>query len=155
MTQTAFAGDIAYDWELWIGRTVGEITTWTQILGFTSLPFPDKTPEDIDATHMQSPGRSKETITGLAAAIDWSQEKQLWAGNAGDTLLETLAGLSDAGTPEDVLIEFNLVPGGTGPRRTYRGQVRAYVPTGEVGGIAMASVTVKIFNKVTNSRTIA
>lgn len=158
MPQAAFAGDIAYDWELWIGRTAvvegSPVTTYTQILGFTSLPFPDKTPEDLDVTHMQSPGRSRETTPGLTAAVDWTQEKQIWVGNAGDTLLATLAALSDAGTPEDVIVEFNLTPDGTGPRRAYRAQVRAYNPVGEVGGVAMVSVAFKIFNPVAAGRTI-
>ncbi|MDZ7823670.1 MAG: hypothetical protein U5K75_06230 [Ahrensia sp.] len=66
MPQTNFAGDIAYDWELWIGRTVASTLTWTQIFGFTDLPFPDQVPEDIDVTHMQSPGRTRETFRTIA-----------------------------------------------------------------------------------------
>lgn len=156
MPQTAFAGEIAYDWELWIGRTVSETTTWTQILGFTDLPFPDQVPEDQDATHMQSPGRTRETIPGLLPVVDWSQEKQLWPGHAGDTLLDTLAALTAAGTREDVLMEFNLDPAGDSLRRTYRGYVNSFTPTGTVGNIANATVAFKILDRqATNTRTIA
>ncbi|MCW1932612.1 phage tail protein [Pararhodobacter zhoushanensis] len=156
MPQTAFAGDIAYDWELWIGRTVAETTTWTQILGFEALPFPDQTPEDVDVTHMQSPGRTRETIPGLLPVADWSQEKQLWPGSAGDTLLDTLAGLTEAGTKEDVLFEFNLDPAGTSIRRTYRGYVNNYIPTGTVGDKAMGALSAKIMERqASNTRTIA
>lgn len=156
MPQTAFAGDIAYDWELWIGRTVEATTTWTQIFGFEALPFPDQVPEDVDVTHMQSPGRTRETIPGLLPVVDWSQEKQLWEGNAGDTLLETLAALTAAGTREDVLMEFNIDPAGDSIRRTYRGYVNSFNPTGTVGDKAMSSVSFKIFERqATNTRTIA
>lgn len=159
MPQTAFAGDIAYDWELWIGRTSGDptpVTTWTQILGFTDLPFPDQVPEDIDVTHMQSPGRTRETIPGLLPVADWLQDKQLWPGHAGDTLLEALAVLTAAGTREDVLIEFNLDPAGGSLRRTYRGYVNSFTPTGTVGDVASASVSFKILDRQdTNERTIA
>lgn len=156
MPQTAFAGDIAYDWELWIGRTVAEVTTWTQIFGFEDLPFPDQVPEDVDVTHMQSPGRTRETIPGLLPVADWSQEKQLWADSAGDTLLETLAALTAAGTREDVLFEFNIDPAGDSLRRTYRGYVNSFIPTGTVGDKAMASVSIKILDRqATNTRTIA
>lgn len=156
MAQTEFAGDIAYDWELWIGRTVAETTTWTQILGFESLPFPDQVPEDVDVTHMQSPGRTRETAPGLLPVADWSQEKQYWPAHAGDTLLETLAGLTAAGTKEDVLIEFNMDPAGTSARRTYRGYINSYTPTGTVGDKAMANLAVKIFEKQSsNTRTIS
>ena len=156
MAQKAFAGDIAYDWELWIGRTVAETTTWTQIFGFESLPFPDQIPEDEDATHMQSPGRTRETTPGLLPVADWSQEKQLWAGDAGDVLLDTLAGLTASGAKEDVLIEFNMDPEGTKTRRTYRGYVNSYTPTGTVGGKSMANVAVKILDRqATDARVIA
>lgn len=159
MPQTAFAGEIAYDWELWIGResAPGENDhTWTQIFGFESLPFPDQVPEDVDVSHMQSPGRTRETIPGLLPVADWSQDKQMWPGNAGDTLLETLAGLTSAGTPETILMEFNVDPAGTGIRRTYRGHVNSYTPTGTVGDKAMASVAFKIMDRQpTNPRTIS
>lgn len=156
MPQAAFAGDIAYDWELWVGRTVAETTTWTQIYGFESLPFPEQVPEDIDVTHMQSPGRTRETIPGLLPVAEWSQEKQLWEGDDGDDLLEELAALTAAGTPEDVLMEFNVLPAGTSIRRTYRGYVNNFTPTGAVGAKAMVNVAFKIMDRQpTNTRTIA
>lgn len=156
MPQAAFAGDIAYDWELWIGRTADSVITWTQILGFEGLPFPDQVPEDIDVTHMQSPGRARETVPGLLPVADWSQEKQLWYEAAGDVLLKTLSDLTRAGTKEDVLIEFNLIPDGSGFRETFRGYVNSYIPTGTVGDKAMASLSLKIMDpQPTNVRDIA
>src|SRR5690554_6255391 len=115
MAQKAFAGDIAYDWELWVGRSDGASPAeyeWTQIFGVESLPFPEQEPEEIDVTHMQSPGRTRETVPGLLPVADWSQEKQLWPADPGDELLDELAELTAAGTKEDVLIEFNLEPAG-------------------------------------------
>lgn len=156
MPQTAFAGDIAYDWELWIGRTVASTLEWTQILGFTDLPFPEQVPEDVDVTHMQSPGRTKETTPGLLPVADWSQDKQIWPGSASDVLLEALATLTAAGTKETVLLEFNIDPAGTGARRTYAGYINSYTPTGSVGGVAMASLNAKISaRQPTNARVIA
>ena len=155
MTQAASQAELAYDWELWIGRTVASVTTWTQIYGFEALPFPEQVPEDIDVTHLQSPGRTRETIPGLIPVVDWSQEKQLW-NDDGDTLLEDLAELTAAGTREDVLIEFNIDPEGSGIRRTYRGYVNQFTPTGSVGEKAMATVAFKIMERqASNTRTIA
>ena len=155
MVQAASQAELAYDWELWIGRTVSSTTTWTQIYGFEALPFPEQVPEDIDVTHLQSPGRTRETIPGLIPVVDWSQEKQLW-GDAGDDLLEDLAELTAAGTREDVLMEFNIDPDGTGIRRTYRGYVNQFTPTGSVGEKAMATVAFKIMERqADNDRTIA
>jgi len=155
MPQTASLADIAYDWELWIGRDL-DTPVWTQIRGFEALPFPEQAPEDIDVTHLQSPGRTRETIPGLLPVADWSQEKQLWVGDDGDELLATLADLTEAGTKEDVLIEFNLDPAGTAIRRTYRGYVNTFTPTGSVGDKAMATVSMKIMERQSgNTRTIA
>ena len=143
--------DIAYDWQLWIGRTEAEVTTWTQILGLEDLPFPQQVPEQIDVTHMQSPGRAREEIPGLLPVAEASLEKQYWPEHAGDILLELLAGLSAAGTKEDVQFEF-YIDGGA--RRTYRGYVNAFNPTGAVGDKAMVSVEMRIFDRVTNSRVL-
>lgn len=159
MPQIASKADIAYDWELWIGRETAPGAadwTFTQIFGFEALPFPEQAPEDVDVTHLQSPGRTRETIPGLLPMADWSQEKQLWSGDAGDTLLDTLAALTEAGTKEDVLIEFNLDPAGTAIRRTYRGYVNTFTPTGTVGDKAMATVSMKIMERQdTDPRVIA
>lgn len=155
MPQTAFAGDITYDWELWIGREDSSGYDWTQIFGFEGLPFPEQVPEEIDVTHLQSPGRTRETVPGLLPVADWSQDKQLWEGNAGDTILETLAALTAAGTYEEVLFEFNIDPDGTSIRRTYRGYVNHFTPNGSVGDKAMATANFKIFERQdTNVRTI-
>ena len=155
MAQAASQADLAYDWELWIGRTVASTTTFTQIYGFESLPFPDQVPEDIDVTHLQSPGRTRETTPGLIPVVDWSQEKQLW-NDTGDTLLEELSELTAAGTRETVLFEFNIDPEGLGIRRTYRGYVNSFTPTGSVGDKAMTSVAFKILDRqATNTRVIA
>ena len=154
MPQAASEATLAYDWELWIGRGTGPVV-WTQIYGFESLPFPDQVPEDIDVTHINSPGRTRETIPGLIPVVDWSQDKQLW-NDDGDTLLEELAELTAEGTRETVLMEFNIDPAGTGIRRTYRGYVNSFTPTGSVGEKAMASVAFKILDRqATNERTIA
>jgi hypothetical protein len=159
MAQKAFGGDIAYDWELWIGResAPGEDDhTFTQIFGFTSLPFPDQVPEDVDVTSLNSPGRTRETVPGLLPVADWSQEKQLWADDPGDVILEALAALTAAGTKEDVLIEFNILPDGTSIRRTYRAYVNSYTPTGSVGDASMANLSIKILDRqATDPRVIA
>lgn len=154
MVQAASKAVLAYDWELYVGRTVASVTTWTQIYGFESLPFPDQVPEDIDVTHLQSPGRTRETMPGLMPVADWSQEKQMWFDD-GDDLLEELATKTANGEREDVLIEFNLDPDGTEIRRTYRAYVNQFTPTGSVGDKAMATVAIKILDRqASNTRTI-
>lgn len=158
MTQRAFEGDIAYDWELWIGRQATPGTgdhEWTQIYGFVDLPYPEQVPEEVDVTHMQSPGRTRETIPGMLPVADWSQDKQLWPDNEGDELLEELSDLTADGEKENILVEFNVDPDGTAIRRTYAGYVNSYTPNGTVGDVAMANLSMKIMaRQADNDRTI-
>ncbi|SOC11451.1 hypothetical protein SAMN05877809_105289 [Rhodobacter sp. JA431] len=145
MVEAASQADIGYQDELWIGRTVDATTTFTQILGVEELSVPERAPDDIEVTHMQSPGRSRETIPGLLSVADWSQDLQYWPEHASQVLLETLAGLTEAGTWEEVYVEFVVA----GIRRTYRGYVNSWTPQSSVGDKRMASLSMKIFNRVT------
>lgn len=154
MPEFTSQADVGYQDELWIGRTPsgGGATEWTQIGGIESLPFPEKIPEDIDVTHMQSPGRSRESIPGLLAVGEASLEKQYWPQHPGDILMEELAGLSEAGTGENVLIEFGI---DGGARRTYRGRIDAFTPSPSVGEKRMVTVAMKVFDRqVTNPRVV-
>lgn len=157
MPQVASEVEIAYDWEMWIGRTTivedAPVVNWTQIYGFEDLPFPAQVPEDVDVTHMQSPGRTREAIPGLLPVADVSLTKQYWPNNAGDELLETLSALTASGDREDVLMEFHI---SGAARRTYRGYVNSFDPTGTVGDKAMAAINLKVFEpQATNERVIA
>lgn len=138
--------DIGYQDELWLGRTPeggGEID-WTQVLGIESLNTPERTPEEVDVTHMQSPGRTRETIPGLLSSADWSQDMQYWPAHASQTLIEELAELTEAGTKEDIHVEF--VVGGV--RRTYRGYVNAWTPQSSIGEKRTATLAMKIFERI-------
>lgn len=130
--------------QLWIIRTTGTVTR-TQILGVETVGMPERTPEDVDVTHQQSPDRTRETIPGMMSAADYSQELQYWPDHASQTLLETLAGLTEAGTPE--LVQVAMVIGGT--QRTYKAHVLSFTPTGTVGDKRMAALNFKIFGRVT------
>jgi hypothetical protein len=155
MVEVASGADVAWNDELWIGP-IGTpaggavVTAWTQVLGVEELNMPEKTPDDIDVTHMQSPGRTRETIPGLLSVADWSQDIQLWAGDDVQTDLDALAALTEAGTPEMIRVEFNV----GGLRRTYRGYVNTFIPQGSVGDKRMVTLSAKLFERVTpNPRT--
>ena len=155
---TASEAAISFDDQVWIGRETGTSespeTTWTQILGLEPVPFPENVPEEIDVTHQQSPGRSRETMPGLSPAVDATLEKQMWLGSDGDTLLTTLADDYEGGEREDVLIEF-MIDAATPLRRTYRGHITSFIPQATVGDKRMVSVGMKIFERqATNARVI-
>lgn len=145
--EVASQADISYQDELWIGRkaTAGSTFTYTQILGVETVTPPEMTPEEEDVTHQQSPGRTRETVAGLLAAVDLSQELQFWPQHPSQIMLDELADLAAAGEPEDVHVV--MVVGGL--LRANRAQVRSFTPTGTVGSKRMASVALKIFEPIT------
>lgn len=143
--------DIGYQDEMWIGPVTGGSGTtvgdWTQILGVETVGMPEKTPEDIDVTHMQSPGRSRETIPGLLPVGDMSQEMQYWPNDPGQMLVDELATLTEAGEREEVLVE--MVVGGL--RRTYRAYITSYTPSGTIGAKRMVTMAGKLFERLTTN----
>lgn len=149
MVEAVSQADISYQDELWIGRGLTGSTVWTQILGVETVGMPEKTPEEIDVTHQQSPGRTRETIPGLLTSADMAQEMQFWPEDDSQILVDELATLTEAGNKEDIYVEF--VVGGL--RRTYRGYVNTYGPSGTVGEKRMANTSFKLFERLpTNPR---
>lgn len=154
MVEIASQADVAWNDELWIGPVGagGTVTAWTQVLGVEEVAMPEKTPDDIEVTHMQSPGRSRESIPGLLAVADFSQELQFWDGHASQALLDSLAALTEAGNPEFIRVEMKV----GSLRRTYRGYVETFNPQGSVGDKRMATLTMKLFERVTpNPRVVS
>lgn len=148
--EVASQADIGYQDELWIGRGIGS-PIWTQILGVETVAMPEKTPEDIDVTHMQSPGRSRETIPGLLPVGDMSQELQFWPLDEGQMIVDELATLTETGERENVLLE--MVVGGL--RRTYRAYITSYTPSGSIGEKRMVTMAAKLFERLeTNPRVV-
>lgn len=147
--ETASKATISYKDELWIGRSAsgGGSPVFTQILGIETVAMPARVPEDVDVTHQQSPGRSRETIPGLLPVAEFSQDMQFWPTDPGQMIVDELADLTEAGTPEDMLLE--MVVGDI--RRTYRGHVTAYTPSGTVGDKRMAAMSAKLFERRTDN----
>ena len=146
MAELASQAEVAWDDELWIGPVgvgAGTVTDWTQIYGIEELNTPERTPDDIDVTHMQSPGRSRESIPGLMSIADWSQDLQYWPAHASQVMVDALATLTETGAYEEVLIEFNV----GGIRRTYRGYVNTFTPQASVGEKRMATLALKVFDR--------
>lgn len=155
MVEVVSKATVGWQDELWIGRTVASVTTWTQVLGLEELQAPSKPPEDIDVTHLQSPGRSRETAPGLLPVGDWSQDIQYWPGATHDTLLEDLSAKTEAGNREVVLVEFVFSNGINPVRRTYQAYINEYTPSSPLGDKRMVTLGLKLFaRQATNVRPI-
>lgn len=144
MPETQSQASVSWNDQLWIGRTVAEVLSWSQVHGVEEVGMPDRVPEDLDVTHQQSPDGQREIMPGLMPVADLSQDLQFWPTHASQVLLDELAGLTEAGTPE--FVQVAMVVGGM--QRTYRAYVNSFVPGGTVGDKRMASLTCKIFERI-------
>lgn len=127
---------------------VGPTPTWTQLYGLETVTMPSQPPEDIDVTHQQSPGRTRETRPGLKAVADWSLEMQYWAGSDTDVLLEGLAEQTDAGEPTIVLLEITVYGGSP---RTFQAYLNEYLPSSPIGEKQMVTANWKVMARVLGS----
>jgi hypothetical protein len=134
---------IGYGTVIRVGR--GEGPTWTQIMGGEQAGVPSQPPEDIDVTHFQSPGRTRETMPGLKPVADFEMELQYWPDSATDVLLMELADLTSAGNREVVLLEVTPYNGQTWVFQAY---LNEYVPSMAVGEKQMVAARWKVMARV-------
>lgn len=134
---------IGYGTVIRVGR--GETPTWTQIMGGETASIPSQPPEDIDVTHFQSPGRTRETIPGLKPVADYALELQYWPGSDTDVLLTELDELTASGDREIVLLE--ITPNG-GSTWTFQAYLNEYVPSMSVGEKQMVTANWKVMARV-------
>lgn len=143
MPEVKSQAEISFGDKVEIGR--GSAPVWTQLYGLENIAFPEFSREKVKVTHQQSPGRTHEYRPGLKDAADWELEKQWWPEDPGDALLSTLVGLTDAGTPEDVLVRITIGE----EARTYSAYVDSYDPTADLGEIRKATAKFVVAAKVT------
>lgn len=135
--------DIGYGTVARVGRGVGP--AWTQIMGGETAGIPSQPPEDIDVTHFQSPGRTRETKPGLKPVADYELELQYWPNSDTDILLMELADLTAAGNREIVLLE--ITPNG-GSTWVFQAYLNEYVPSSSVGDKQMVTARWKVMARV-------
>jgi hypothetical protein len=135
--------DIGYGTVIRVGR--GVVPVWTQIMGGETAGIPSQPPEDIDVTHFQSPGRTRETKPGMKPVADYDLELQYWPGSDTDILLKELADKTALGEREIVLLE--ITPNG-GDVWTFMAYVNDYLPSSSVGEKQMVTASWKVMARV-------
>lgn len=69
--------------------------TWIELAEVYDIAPPNDTVDEVDATHMQSPGRTREFIPGLIDPGEASFEKNFVPGSATDSLVRELKALAE------------------------------------------------------------
>lgn len=86
---------------------VGSPAVWVEWIGFDDVNFPDQTPDDVDVTHLRSPGGTEESIPGLKKVANFVLPLQYVPGSATDVSIAALEA-----TGEDFI--FEITPSGGG-----------------------------------------
>lgn len=136
--------DIGYGSVVRVGRGASP-AVFTQLMGLETVTVPSQPPEDVDVTHQQSPGRTRETIPGLKPVADYALEMQYWPGSDTDTLLVELDEKTAQGNREIVLLE--ITPNG-GATWTFMAYLNEYVPTSPLGEKQMVTANWKVMARV-------
>ena len=118
-------------------------TTWFKIGEVTSITPPNESVDEIDVTHMESPGRTREFIQGLIDAGEMSIDINWVPG--GDTD-EYILAWRTAGTTRPVRITYP-----TGARDTFPAFVRGYTPSAAAADKLSATVTLRVAGAVVRS----
>lgn len=124
-----------------VEATVGELDYFT--LGeVTSVTLNSDTVDDIEVTHMQSPGRRKEFLAGL---IDGNTATFKLNNIPGDATDDFCAAWQTAGERRSTRVTLP-----NGKTRTFTSYVKSFVPDAiEPGKAITATMTVKVAGAVT------
>jgi predicted secreted protein len=83
------AARIGYGTEFWLEDDTSPTPVLTQLGEILSVSVPNSQVEDVEATHMESPNRRREWITGLIDDGEGTFEMNYVPGSATDDLIQT------------------------------------------------------------------
>jgi hypothetical protein len=129
---------IGYGVQVRIGR--GATPTWANIVGLKDTGFPEAVADKIDATHHQSPNRTKEYVPGLIDNGEVAMSVHWVPGSATDVLLRAIHA-----SGETVQIEWTA-PGGD--PEAYAGYLQTLTPSAPIDDLMMYEATFVINGRV-------
>jgi hypothetical protein len=121
---------------------VGDPEVVTSIVGMDTFDFPDQTPDNIDVTHLTSPGDTEEFIRDIKKAPVWPLTHHYVPGSAMDTALVAVDSSAE-------LFILEIQAPGADPVE-YAAFLNSYRPTNIAakGGVMMAVSTFTVMGKV-------
>ncbi|WP_353472326.1 phage tail tube protein [Salipiger sp. H15] len=134
-------GKIGYGSLVRIG--VGATPTWTPLDLVGDLEMPDEQVDEVDVTHMKSPGRRKQFIAGLVDSGELAVPMNYIPGSASDILLISLRA-----SREEVLVEITLTDDEDATPETYSGFLKGYSRTAPIGDKMTAVATFRLSAQV-------
>lgn len=132
---------IGYGGELWIDNDSG---TPTKVAEVISISLPNPQVAEVEATHFESPGRTREYIPGLNDNGEITIGINYDAGSATDTLINSA--LNDD-APRDIMVSVPTVSG-TNQEFTFPGIVKGYEKSIPIDDRQTANVTIRVAGAV-------
>ena len=133
------SGKLGYGTIVRIGR--GDVPTWTKLALVGDIEMPQDEIDEVEVTHMESPGRRREYIAGLIDSGEMTVPINLIPGNETDILLQEIRD-----TGEQVLVEVTL-PGAVA--ETFSGYLSGYARSAPVQDKMTAEATFRLSGVVT------
>ena len=128
-------GKIGYGSTVRIGR--GPTPTWTELALIGDLELPDEQVDEVEVTHMKSPGRRKQFIAGLIDGGSVTIPMNYMPGSATDTLL-----LEIKASGEEVILE--ITPSATGTPEAYASILTGYARSAPINDKMTAEATFRL-----------
>lgn len=122
-------------------------STWVEIAEVFDITPPSSTVDQIDATHMQSPNRTREFIAGLSDPGSASFEMNFVPGSPSDLKIQEIRG-----TGEQVLCRITFPNAVTWQ---FTGQIESYEPAIPTDDRMTASVSFKVSGSTVTSAAAA
>lgn len=119
---------IGYGVQVRIGR--GATPTWTDVVGLADTGFPEAVADKIEATHHQSPNRTKEYVPGLIDNGEVAMTIHWVPGSPIDVLLRAIHA-----SGETVQIEFTAPNGGDA--EAFAGYLQTLTPAAPLNDLMM------------------
>lgn len=128
-------GMIGYGSTIRIGR--GATPTWTEIELVGDITLPDEQIDEVEITHMKSPGRRRQFIAGLLDGGEITVPMNYIPGSVTDVLL-----LDIKSTGEEIILE--ITPGEGSVPEQYSAFLKGYARTAPIDDKMTAEATFRL-----------
>lgn len=138
-------GMIAYELGFEVENAAGS-GVFVEIAKVTNISPPNDSVDDVEATHMKSPGRTKEFVAGLRDPGEMSLDLNHIPGSDTDTFIIDWRTSGETRScrivyPDDYDVDADTFPA----------YVRSYAPTMSVGALMTSTLGLKVAGQVVRS----
>lgn len=145
---------LGFGTRFYLQATVGAAAL-TKVAEVTSVTPPNEQVAEVEVTHYESPGRTREFIAGLNDAGDMSFEINWVPGNATDSLIATAKADGLVRTMRIVTPAIPGTPGSPGQQFTFPGFVRGFERGIPIDDKMTATITVRVAGAVVQAAAVA